>query len=64
VCCFKLVVLQDGGVLHQTLVRHLESVDVKLAHVQNIPCPVHLYAKKVHVHSSNGVFVAVKEDVM
>lgn len=50
--------------MYKSLKGHVSVENVKLAHVQNIPCPIHMCKKRVHIHSSNGIFVAVQEDTV
>jgi hypothetical protein len=62
------VLLQEGSYLynslHDKLNRGKEAQDVKklkMARVSNFPCPVNLdkIPPRVHIHPSNGVFIAV-----
>jgi len=43
-----------------------EQKSLVMARVSNMPCPVRLDMKpsKLHIHKSNGVFIAVDEDVV
>jgi hypothetical protein len=70
---FRYNVLQTGAYLynsiHDMLNRGKEGADKKslvMARVSNMPCPVHLDMKpsKLHIHPSNGVFIAVDEEMV
>ena len=63
----KLKAQQAGGYVHSSLHDYLpKGVSLNMARVTGMPCPLRLCKDppEVHVHSSNGVFVAVDGEIV